>query len=68
VPEAIAKLEELRPGPGKTFKDCAVCPTMVSLPAGTAELGAPNSDSKAKPNEKPARPVTFTGLRRRRRM
>ena len=62
VPEAIAKLEELRPGPGKTFKDCAVCPTMVSLPAGTAELGAPNSDSKAKPNEKPARPVTFTNL------
>jgi len=62
VPEAIAKLEELRPGPGKTFKDCAACPTMVSLPAGTAELGAPNSDSKAKPNEKPARPVTFSNL------
>ena len=62
VPEAIAKLEELRPGPGKTFKDCAVCPTMVSLPAGTAELGAQNSDGKAKPNEKPARPVTFTDL------
>ena len=62
VPEAIAKLEELRPGPGKTFKDCAVCPTMVSLPAGTAELGAQNDDSKAKPNEKPARPVTFSNL------
>ena len=62
VPEAIAKLEELRPGPGKTFKDCAACPTMVSLPAGTAELGAADSDSKAKPNEKPARPVTFTDL------
>ena len=62
VPEAIAKLEELRPGPGKTFKDCAACPTMVSLPAGTAGLGAPNSDSKAKPNEKPARPVTFSNL------
>jgi formylglycine-generating enzyme required for sulfatase activity len=62
VPEAIAKLEELRPGPGKTFKDCATCPTMVSLPAGTAELGAPASDPKAKPNEKPARPVTFSNL------
>ena len=62
VPEAIAKLEELRPGPGKTFKDCAVCPTMVSLPAGTAELGAAASDGKAKPNEKPARPVTFSDL------
>ena len=62
VPEAIAKLEELRPGPGKTFKDCAACPTMVTLPSGTAELGAANSDSKAKPNEKPSRPVTFTDL------
>ena len=62
VPEAIAKLEELRPGPGKTFKDCAACPTMVSLAAGTAELGAQNDDAKAKPNEKPARPVTFTNL------
>lgn len=62
VPEAIAKLEDLRPGPGKTFKDCAACPTMVSLPAGTAELGAPDSDPKAKPNEKPARPVTFSNL------
>ena len=62
VPEAIAKLEELRPGPGKTFKDCATCPTMVTLPAGTAELGAADTDGKAKPNEKPARPVTFTTL------
>ena len=62
VPEAIAKLEELRPGPGKTFKDCAACPTMVTLPAGTAELGAADTDAKAKPNEKPARPVTFTSL------
>ena len=62
VPEAIAKLEELRPGPGKTFKDCATCPTMVSLPAGTATLGAADADGKAKPNEKPARPVTFSNL------
>ena len=62
VPQAIAKLEELRPGPGKTFKDCASCPTMVSLAAGTATLGAADSDPKAKPNEKPARPVTFSNL------
>ena len=62
VPEAIAKLEELRPGPGKTFKDCATCPTMVTLPSGTTELGAQATDGKAKPNEKPARPVTFTDV------
>jgi formylglycine-generating enzyme required for sulfatase activity len=62
VAEAIARIETLRPGPGKTFKDCAACPTMVTLPAGTAELGAAETDGKAKPNEKPARPVTFTNL------
>ncbi|MEP4052593.1 MAG: SUMF1/EgtB/PvdO family nonheme iron enzyme [Litorimonas sp.] len=62
VAEAIARIEELRPGPGKTFKDCAACPMMVTLPAGTAELGAQATDAKAKPNEKPARPVTFTNL------
>ncbi len=62
VPEAIAKIEELRPGPGKTFKDCETCPTMMTLPAGTAELGALDADDKANPNEKPARPVTFTNI------
>lgn len=62
VAEAIAALENLRPAAGKTFKDCDACPTMVSLPAGTAELGAGAGDTDAKPNEKPARPVTFTNM------
>ena len=62
VAEAISRLETLRPAPGKTFKDCDSCPTMVALPPGTAELGASDGDTAAKPNEKPARPVTFTEL------
>jgi formylglycine-generating enzyme required for sulfatase activity len=62
VAEAIAAIENLRPSAGKTFKDCATCPTMVSLPAGTAELGSSNADGAARANEKPARPVTFTNM------
>ena len=60
VPEAIKALENLRPSPGKTFKDCDTCPTMVTLATGTTELGAGPDDDQAKPNEKPARPVTFS--------
>ena len=62
IAEAIAAIDKLRPQPGKTFKDCNDCPTMVSLPAGTSNLGAANSDNEARPNEKPARPVTFTDM------
>ena len=60
VPEAIKRLEDLRPSPGKTFQDCATCPTMVTLATGTVNLGAGPDDGEAKPNEKPARPVTFS--------
>jgi len=60
VPEAIKRLEDLRPSPGKTFQDCAGCPTMVTLATGTVNLGAGPDDGEAKPNEKPARPVTFS--------
>lgn len=62
VAQAIAAIDKLKPAPGKTFKDCASCPLMVSLPLGTAELGAGASDSGARPNEKPARPVIFTNM------
>lgn len=60
VPEAIKRLEDLRPSPGKTFQDCAGCPIMVTLATGTVNLGAGPDDGEAKPNEKPARPVTFS--------
>ena len=60
--QAIAALENLRPSVGKTFRDCNECPEMVSLPAGTANLGAGDTEADARPNEKPQRPVTFANM------
>ncbi len=62
VPQAMAAIEKLRPSAGKTFKDCATCPTMVSIPGGNANLGADDNDGDARPNEGPQRPVTFGSL------
>ncbi len=60
--EAIAAIEALRPTPGRVFKDCSTCPDMVSLPPGTASLGAGDNEKHARPNEKPQRPVTFANM------
>ena len=60
--QAAAAIEKLKPAPGRTFKDCPTCPLMVSLPPGTANLGANENDPKARPVEKSARPVTFANL------
>ncbi|MEO0467128.1 MAG: bifunctional serine/threonine-protein kinase/formylglycine-generating enzyme family protein [Pseudomonadota bacterium] len=57
--QAQAAIDALRPRPGRTFQDCPQCPSMVTLPSGTAQLGAPDSDAEAVPAEKPQRPVTF---------
>ena len=62
VPQAIAAIEQLKPAPGRQFSDCATCPTMVSLPAGNANLGATEDEADARPNEKPQRPVNFSNL------
>ena len=60
--QAIAAMDGLRPAAGKTFRDCVGCPEMVSLPSGTASLGAGDSEPDARPNEKPQRPVTFADM------
>ena len=62
VPQAMAAIEQLRPAPGRTFRDCNGCPEMVSLPSGTASLGAGETEKYARPNEKPQRPVTFADM------
>jgi formylglycine-generating enzyme required for sulfatase activity len=62
VPQAMAAIENLRPAPGKTFSDCDVCPLMVSVPSGSAELGAGANEPDARPNEKPKRPVTLNNM------
>jgi formylglycine-generating enzyme required for sulfatase activity len=47
----------LKPGAGKTewFKDCATCPEMVVVPAGSFRMGSNNGDK----DEKPVRTVTI---------
>lgn len=58
--KAIAAIERLRPSVGKVFTDCDACPSMTVLPGGNDTLGALDTDEQARPNEKPARPVTLS--------
>lgn len=62
VAQAIAAIEQLKPAAGRTFKDCPSCPLMVSLPSGSAALGAGASEADARPSEKPQRTVTFADM------
>ncbi|NNE59048.1 MAG: formylglycine-generating enzyme family protein [Hellea sp.] len=60
VPLARAALEELQPSPGKTFRDCDVCPLMMTVPGGNANLGAKSDEAGVRPNEQPQRPVIIS--------
>ena len=53
---AAARLAEL-PKPGQIIKDCADCPEMVVLPAGSFEMGSNESA-----NERPVRRVNVPGF------
>ncbi len=43
----------------KTFTDCAQCPEMVEIPAGTFLMGSPPSEAGRFPNEAPQHSVTL---------
>lgn len=45
--------------PGKAFKDCADCPEMVILPAGSFEMGSPASEAGRQDNESPQHHVSI---------
>jgi len=62
VAQAIAAIEQLKPAVGRSFKDCDTCPTMVTLPTGSAQLGASDSEAGARPNEKPQRSVNIGNM------
>ena len=62
VPQAMAALEQLKPAVGRAFKDCDVCPQMVTLPTGNALLGAGDNETGSRPSEKPQRPVTLNDM------
>jgi len=44
-------------GAGVVFRDCAVCPEMVRLPAGRFLMGSPEQEFAHKPDESPRHPV-----------
>jgi len=45
------------PTPGETFSDCADCPTMVQIPAGSFVQGSPPNEPERSSNEGPQRTV-----------
>ncbi len=44
---------------GESFRDCAECPQMVVVPAGTYSMGSPESDPDRFVDEVPVHAVTF---------
>jgi formylglycine-generating enzyme required for sulfatase activity len=48
------------PTAGETFRDCAGCPEMVVIPAGSFLMGSPDSERDRDDNEGPQRRVTIT--------
>ena len=44
---------------GRTFRDCATCPEMVVVPAGTFQMGSPDAEIGRQANEGPQRSITF---------
>lgn len=45
--------------PGDSFSDCATCPKMVALPAGTFMMGSDATEEGRDPNEGPRHSVTL---------
>ncbi|MEQ1493862.1 MAG: SUMF1/EgtB/PvdO family nonheme iron enzyme, partial [Terricaulis sp.] len=46
-------------GPGQTFRDCADCPEMVVIPAGSFTMGSPASEPTRSADEGLQRRITF---------
>lgn len=59
VATALQHLDDLDLRPGKSFKDCDVCPRMMVVPAGTFWQGADDSSTLSLSMEKPRRQVTI---------
>lgn len=59
VAEALETIDGLTLRPGKTFQDCADCPTMIVVPAGSFWQGSEDSSPYALNKEKPLRMVSM---------
>jgi len=59
VAAALEAIDDLTLRPGKVFRDCPDCPSMVVVPAGTFWQGADENDPMVLKKETPKRMVTF---------
>jgi formylglycine-generating enzyme required for sulfatase activity len=59
VAEALERIDSLTLRPGKAFRDCADCPSMVVVPAGSFWQGSEESSPLALKKETPRRMVTI---------
>lgn len=57
--ETLVGNERLCLKPKDTFKDCAECPEMVVVPAGSFMMGSPASEAERNSDEGPQRKVTI---------
>jgi serine/threonine protein kinase len=62
VARAMEAIDSLTLRPGKTFRDCADCPSMVVVPAGSFWQGSEESAPLALKMEMPKRMVTIAEL------
>ena len=49
----------VKPGSGESFRDCADCPEMVVAPAGSFDMGSPETEPDRMAQEGPPHPVSF---------
>jgi formylglycine-generating enzyme required for sulfatase activity len=59
APQPLSRAEERAIKRKDTFKECAACPEMVVVPAGTFTMGAPPREAIREADEGPTHPVTF---------
>lgn len=58
APAATAAAKDLTKS-GTVFQDCAACPQMVIVPAGSFMMGSPEADKDARDDERPQHKVTI---------